>query len=111
MKLIIDIPEDVYNKITEIYNSYEELHTRENLYQTIVSGKPYEERPQGKWINHPIKEFEEWDICTACGTGCRRRIYEDNALTVYNYPFCPNCGAEMNCNCNEQPAKWEEVQE
>ena len=57
--------------------------------------KVLKERPHGKWINHPIKEFEEWDICTACGTGCRRRIYEDNALTVYNYPFCPNCGADM----------------
>ena len=43
MKLIIDIPEDVYNKITEIYNSCEELHTRENLYQTIVNGIPLAE--------------------------------------------------------------------
>ena len=50
MKLIIDIPDDVYNKITEIYNSYEELHTRENLYQTIVNGTPYEERPQDNLI-------------------------------------------------------------
>ena len=50
MKLIIDIPEDVYNKILEIYNSCEELHTRENLYQTIANGTPYEERPQDNLI-------------------------------------------------------------
>lgn len=61
MKLIIEIPDDVYNKITEIYNSYEELHTRENLYQTIVNGKPYEERQLSHEQECIIEELE--NIC------------------------------------------------
>ena len=58
------------------------------------------ERKKGKWIPHPNKEFREWDVCTACGTGCKRREYGKNPngteyVTQYNYPFCPNCGADM----------------
>ena len=34
---------------------------------------PCTERKKGEWIPHPNKEFREWDVCTACGTGCKRR--------------------------------------
>ena len=57
-----------------------------------------EERKRGKWVPHPNREFREWDVCTACGVGCKRREYgkELNGLewvTEYNYQFCPNCGS------------------
>lgn len=53
------------------------------------------ERKEGKWIAHPNKEFKEWDVCTACGVGCKRREYEGGGMTEYNYLYCPNCGADM----------------
>lgn len=54
----------------------------------------------GEWKRHPIPESRAWDVCTACGVGCRRRHYgfnEDGTEYVEqaNYPFCPNCGAKM----------------
>ena len=54
----------------------------------------------GEWIPHPTEE--EWDVCTACGTGCKRReigydtYFERTYVTEYGYPFCPNCGAKMD---------------
>ena len=69
------------------------------------------ENVRGEWLPHPNKSFREWDVCSACGTGCKRREYGIHAngkkwLTEYNYPFCPNCGAEMggdnNGKSNEQ---------
>ena len=58
------------------------------------------EPKEGEWKRHPIPENRAWDVCTACGTGCRRRHYglnEDGTEWVEqaNYPFCPNCGAKM----------------
>lgn len=59
-----------------------------------------EERKKGKWIPHPNKELREWDVCTACGTGCKRREYGTNPdgteyITEFSYLYCPNCGADM----------------
>ena len=59
----------------------------------------------GTWANHPFakdqpKLYRGWDVCTHCGTGCKRRDYGLNPdgseyVTEYNYPYCPNCGARM----------------
>ena len=45
MKLVIDIPRDVYDKILEIYKYDKELHRRPNLYKAVAKGKIYE-RPK-----------------------------------------------------------------
>ena len=53
----------------------------------------------GKWIPHPTER--EWDVCSACGIGCKRREYGYDTyfvrewVTEYGYPYCPNCGADM----------------
>lgn len=57
----------------------------------------------GRWLRHPAykqEDFREWDVCSACGTGCCRRRYGKNPdgteyETIFGYRFCPNCGAEM----------------
>ena len=40
MKLIIDIPEDVYKPIIKAYKKDKELQTRPNLYKAIANGIP-----------------------------------------------------------------------
>ena len=66
--------------------------------KALPSAQP--ERKKGAWMSHPNREFMEWDICTACGVGCKRRDYEDGGMAEYNYHYCPNCGADMRCSEN-----------
>lgn len=91
MKLIIDIPEDVYIRLKDDEHMIRDVvgkfggtaGTQANL--AILNGTPYEERPKGKWV----KNFKSlWDLgnCSECGyffVGTR----EAN--------FCPKCGARM----------------
>ena len=57
------------------------------------------ERKTGEWLPHPGDE--DWDVCSVCGTGCKRREHGTTGdlcfpwVTEYNYQFCPNCGADM----------------
>ena len=89
MKLIIDIPEDVYNKILEIYNSCEELHTRENLYQTIANGTPY--NPSGDSISREALRKNMEFVCMGIMAGTESYnapLTEiDNAPTVETFTF------------------------
>ena len=61
----------------------------------IPSAEP--ERKKGEWLPHTGDE--DWDVCSVCGTGCKRRErgedYGNPWVTEYNYPFCPHCGTEM----------------
>lgn len=57
------------------------------------------ERKKGEWIPHP--EDREWDVCSVCGTGCKRREYEIQSnkvklITEFGYEYCPRCGAKMD---------------
>ena len=61
---------------------------------------PADVRPvrRGRWAPHPDPNCKEWDVCTACGTGCKRREYGTNPdgtdyVTEWTYPYCPNCGS------------------
>ena len=61
----------------------------------IPSAEP--ERKKGKWLPHP--RDEDFDVCSVCGTGCKRRERGISQyipwVTEYNYQFCPHCGADM----------------
>lgn len=59
------------------------------------------EQKHGKWIPHPNKESREWDVCTVCRIGSKRREYGTNPngteyVKEFGWPFCPNCGARMD---------------
>lgn len=79
MKVIIDIPDNAY----ELLKNKAEL---DNIAESIIAnGKPYEERPQGEWIDTGHKEeywAEEYQ-CSICGA------------KDHWHKFCPNCGAPM----------------
>lgn len=55
------------------------------------------ERKHGEWLPHPHER--EWDVCSVCGTGCKRREFEmqfgQERFTEYGYQYCPHCGADM----------------
>lgn len=91
MKLIIDIPDDVYEDIEHCKGDYINYYIN-SLNWAVRNGTPYEERPQGEWI----------DICTLpiirkCSI-CGNKI--GNEMGFYNN-FCPNCGAEMQKGSKE----------
>ena len=52
----------------------------------------------GRWMPHP--EEDEWDVCSVCGIGTKRREHGFDASgewkTEYSYHYCPNCGAKMD---------------
>lgn len=48
---------------------------------------------RGRWIHHPTESL--WDICSVCGTGCKRREKDNGVVAQYNYRYCPYCGAMM----------------
>ena len=64
-------------------------------FQQIVDEAPTvqgESMEHGRWIPHPTER--EWDVCTACGIGCKRREYEDNAVSEYNLFILPQLRGE-----------------
>ena len=74
--------------------------TYETMELDCVPTADVRENVRARWIPHPDPTVREWDICTACGIGCKRREFDIHAngnkwVTEYNFPFCPNCGAEM----------------
>lgn len=53
----------------------------------------------GHWSLNPHNR--EWDVCSACGIGTKRREYGINPdgneyVTEESYRYCPNCGAKMD---------------
>ena len=82
MKLIIDIDNDVYNRIK---NGYPEPNDCYKCQDEVLYGKPYEERPQGKWISNSYTScINRGKYCSLC---CKIVEFSEN--------FCPNCGADM----------------
>jgi len=62
-----------------------------------IDEQPTVEKKTGKWVQHT--EYREWDVCSVCGMGCKRREYgvQDGHEWILeeSYPFCPNCGSRM----------------
>lgn len=47
-----------------------------------------------KWIHHLSEK--EWDVCTKCEIGTKRREITVSYITEYSYRYCPNCGSKMD---------------
>ena len=56
----------------------------------------------GYWRPHPLGytsnlvKYEEWDVCSNCGIGTKRRNMTDDFFEEYSYSYCPWCGAKMD---------------
>ena len=99
MKLIIDIDNNDYeliNKTCVTYDQHTVFHGKEkdkeltlaifDLVKALKNGTPYEERPQGEWIDYSEEGFVECPFCHKATT-C-----EDNIDELH---YCWNCGAKM----------------
>lgn len=86
MKLIIDIPDEMYDCIKKDTES--EMY----IIDVIKRGIPYEERPQGEW------EYTQYDgnpnignwHCSEC-----RHIVPGMYISKPEDNFCSFCGADM----------------
>lgn len=80
-KIVIDIPETAYE-------AFKEWHKNKvaSVEQSIIAnGTPYEDRPQGEWI-----EDSGNIACSHCHT-----------IWLYRRTdYCPNCGADMRGDSN-----------
>jgi len=105
MKLIIDIPMDAYSMIMDTtFTECEEtmfLQTPEDRLKTMLlfktlgsikNGTPYEDRPQGEWIENTNIFGEGTYECSNCGNpwSLMEGTPADNDMN-----YCPNCGAKM----------------
>ena len=50
MKIVIDIPEDIYKLVIEAYKKDKELQTRPNLFMAVANGIPFEDREKGEQL-------------------------------------------------------------
>ena len=77
----------------------DKCHIETSLYGTEIEAIEawnliMDKRKKGKWLPHPGDE--DWDVCSVCGTGCKRREHGDDGwVTEYCYRYCPNCGADL----------------
>lgn len=71
----------------------------EDATEAYLLGGRYIVKPakRGVWLSHP--SAREYDVCSACGHGIKRREYgvTDGKEWVqeFGYHFCPWCGAKM----------------
>ena len=51
----------------------------------------------GTWIKDVDDEYEFTYICSKCGSNCTSSVnIENNTKTMYRTKYCPNCGAKMD---------------
>lgn len=90
MKLVIDIPEETYKGVLELWKTEKDRRFREVIHEAIVNGIPYEDRQQGEWIKEPNDKTTDLYICSVCN----RSIMLCKDADLAKYPFC-HCGADM----------------
>ena len=94
MKVIIDIPEDMYESIKQLKIQYPRGSAKTNqldfyyeLFTCIKQGIPL---PKGHWIKHHNDNLgrcmRDNLECSVCGKWMCESPYQS---------FCPSCGAEM----------------
>lgn len=82
MKLIIDMPEDIYREMLKSFDLYKKEHEK-ICYTAIANGIPQEKT--GHWIIHSDYDAME---CDKCG-----KLFSEYDYNDFNY--CPNCGCRM----------------
>ena len=94
MKLIIDIPEEIYNDC-KVWVNDRGIATWQD--KVIADGIPYEERPQGRWIQTEVIDDDSEYGVNADASECSncKHIESSHYWTTTYYNFCPNCGANM----------------
>ena len=89
MKLVIDIPKEV---VVAIENGFDYIY---DIHAAIAQGIPYEDRPQGDWL-----EDDGIIACSECGTRAVWITNNDYGSKPYISNFCPKCGADMKVKKN-----------
>ena len=85
MKLIIDIPEEEYERFGYEYGEENLIskHTNEIILDAFCNGTPLEQEPKtGRWIKSSIGGAKICSICQA-------------HMGLSSFKFCPNCGCRM----------------
>ena len=97
MKLIIDVPEEVYEALKGITEDSTSLDPYSLADIIVNKSQLYEERPHGEWIEVPVKRdiLHPNGIKYVC-SACKR----DNCYG--KPPFCMWCGATMKSEEEEQ---------
>ena len=88
MKLIIDIPDEVYEDIDN-YANFPTHFTpilRDIVKKGIPDNTPVIERPKGKWLRD-----KDGSYCSGCGA----RAAKDNYLMELRTNFCSCCGLDL----------------
>lgn len=79
MKLVIDIPEDIY---TRLFDNGEDIAKADisEIAKAIRKGETFK-------MGHWIKNERSFYTCDKCGFA--------NHYNLKKYNYCPNCGAKM----------------
>jgi len=86
MKLIIDISEEDYKRVSTIVD----MGLGTNVDEAICNGTPLEEK-----IGHWIRQKGAYGLADTCECSvCGRTIYAGNENDLKDYPYC-HCGAKM----------------
>ena len=90
MKLIIDIPEDIYKPIIEAYKNDKELQTRPNLYMAVANGIPFEDREKGELTDEEVISY-----CNKHGyVICSQAVIDDPERERYRIQFAGYVGVD-----------------
>ena len=89
MKLLIDIPEHIYEHAKE---GTEDSRDEGEAMRAIANGS---QQRTGQWLKTRLDD-EPDKICDSCGTYCWKcSLCRCDASGWGNFKYCPNCGAKM----------------
>ena len=88
MKVVIDIPEEAYKGVLELWKTEKDSRFKNVIHKAIVNGRAL---TTGYWIY----KNNCWH-CSECGVPCKTIGYVGTAKFMHdNFKFCNHCGATM----------------
>ena len=92
MKLVIDIPDKIYNTFQR--GNWSVTYSGKKIRDIVMNGTPLTKTPKGRWIKE--ESILGWDGYSYQCSNCGRSIHLDTVIEdLSDYPYC-HCGAEMN---------------